>query len=160
MLPKVSFTDTDTEENGSSMLSRFGKMTAFNHPILRGAIDPIVQHNRFMANIEAKHPLNIDPAKGALAEEQQSNLIKDNSMRSKTDLDAFMKRINQQKSLVFTAKAKPASKITMQPTAQEEVASGEGMPLPDTAEVDIEAQVEAAKQLLKTIQMRNQAADN
>ena len=44
MLPKVSFTDDEKAENGSKMLSRFGKMTTSNYPIMK-AIDPVLQHN-------------------------------------------------------------------------------------------------------------------
>ena len=66
MLPKVSFTDNQKEENGSKMLSRFGKMTTFNYPIFRGN-DPITQHTEFLANIEKKNPLN-DAVKEALLE--------------------------------------------------------------------------------------------
>ena len=40
MLPKVSFTDDEKAENGSKMLSRFGKQTHYSYPIFRG-IDPI-----------------------------------------------------------------------------------------------------------------------
>ena len=39
-LPKASFTDDKMDDNGSHMLSRFGKQTTFNYPIFRG-IDPI-----------------------------------------------------------------------------------------------------------------------
>lgn len=49
MLPKVSFTDDRKEENGSKMLSRFGKMTTYNYPIFRGP-DPVTTHSRFVEN--------------------------------------------------------------------------------------------------------------
>ena len=40
MLPKVSFTDTEKDENGSKMLSRMGKMTRYSYPVFYAA-DPI-----------------------------------------------------------------------------------------------------------------------
>ena len=46
-LPKVSFTDDKKEENGSKMLSRFGKQTNYNYPIFR-ALDPVEQHEAHM----------------------------------------------------------------------------------------------------------------
>ena len=68
MLPKVSFTDDAREENGSKMLSRFGKMTRFSYPMMYG-VDPIVQHNDFVKNIAKKDPNNIDHA--AIAKEEE-----------------------------------------------------------------------------------------
>lgn len=47
MLPKVSFTDDDKDENGSKMLSRFGKMTRFNYPVLYGN-DPVALHASYL----------------------------------------------------------------------------------------------------------------
>ena len=69
MLPKVSFTDNQKEENGSKMLSRFGKQTTFLYTIFKSS-DPIVQHHKFLANIEKKNPLNIDSEKIALEEQK------------------------------------------------------------------------------------------
>ena len=54
MLPKVSFTDDAKEENGSKMLSRFGKMTRYNSPMFYGA-DPITQHVQFLKTREQNH---------------------------------------------------------------------------------------------------------
>ena len=93
MLPKVSFTDDVKDENGSKMLSRFGKMTRFNYPLLYGT-DPISQHNKFMSNRAKKDPSNIDHEKIAKEEEFLNNKMRDNSMRSKTDLDGFLRRMN------------------------------------------------------------------
>ena len=47
MLPKVSFTDDQKDENGSKMLSRMGKMTRYNYPVFYGA-DPITLHQRYL----------------------------------------------------------------------------------------------------------------
>lgn len=93
MLPKVSFTDNKKEENGSKMLSRFGKMTTFNYPIFRG-VDPIEQHSKFLTNIDRKNPLNIDAEKEAILDEKRQIMQRDNSVKSKTDLQGFIKRMN------------------------------------------------------------------
>ena len=93
MLPKVSFTDNQKEENGSKMLSRFGKQTTFLYTIFKSS-DPIVQHHKFLANIEKKNPLNIDSEKIALEEQKHEQMMRDNSVRSKTDLSGFIKRMN------------------------------------------------------------------
>ena len=50
MLPKVSFTDDNKDENGSKMLSRMGKMTRYNYPVFYGA-DPVALHQRYLSNI-------------------------------------------------------------------------------------------------------------
>ena len=92
-LPKFSFTDDEKTENGGKMLSRFGKMTKYNYPILKGA-DPIEQHTRFLTNMAKNDPSNIDHEKEALEEERRQNKLKDNSMQTKTDLDGFLKRMN------------------------------------------------------------------
>jgi hypothetical protein len=54
-LPKVSFTDDSMEENGSRMLSRFGKQTTFNYPIFRG-VDPLEQHALRMSQLMRRDP--------------------------------------------------------------------------------------------------------
>ena len=40
-------------------------------------------------------PSNIDHEKEALQEERRQNMLKDNSMQTKTDLDGFLKRMTQ-----------------------------------------------------------------
>ena len=60
MLPKVSFTDDEKDENGSKMLSRMGKMTRYNYPVFYG-IDPIGLHEKFLANEKRKEEFgNVD----------------------------------------------------------------------------------------------------
>ena len=94
MLPKVSFTDDVKEENGSKMLSRFGKMTRFNYPVFYG-VDPVSQHVQFLKNREKGDPNNIDHEAIAKEEEAMNIKMQDNSMQSKTDLDGFIRRMNQ-----------------------------------------------------------------
>ena len=94
MLPKVSFTDEDKEENGSKMLSRFGKMTRFNYPVLYGN-DPVALHAHYLQCQELNDSGNIDHEKIAREEEMKSIQLRNNSMKSKTDLDDFIKRMNQ-----------------------------------------------------------------
>ena len=174
MLPKVSFTDDAKEENGSKMLSRFGKMTRFNYPVFYG-VDPVSQHAQFLKNIDKKDPNNIDHETIAKEEEMRNIKARDNSMESKTDLDGFIRRMNQQKALVFTKKAMPSSKISsvkkphLEESRAQALESYDSMggehhnfssiqtkPTSDIEEVDIDAQIEAAKALLKNIRMRNQ----
>ena len=60
MLPKVSFTDDEKDENGSKMLSRMGKMTRYNYPVFYG-IDPISLHEKFLTNEKRKEEFgNVD----------------------------------------------------------------------------------------------------
>ena len=47
MLPKVSFTDMKSQNNGTECFSRGGKMTNFNYPIFK-ANDPIATHEKTM----------------------------------------------------------------------------------------------------------------
>ena len=165
------------------MLSRFGKMTNYNYPILQ-AEDPVVTHKRFLAAIAKNDPMKIDFEKQAQEEERREHMQRDNSMKSKTDLQGFIRRMNQQKALVFTQKAVPAAKVKIdanqadvgnkrqsvgkqstsirQPVtatgdqntktghAQEEDANMRHS-IESEIEVDIDAQVEAARELLSSI---------
>ena len=99
-------------------------------------------------------------------------------MHSKCDLDGFMKRMVQQKAQVFTQKAVNPTKVFLNQHTNNEDKKGSWLEtslpadegsLPATKgqdnnavlateeSFDIEAQVEAAKLLVQSIQMRNQA---
>ena len=67
------------------MLSRFGKMTTYNYPILQ-AEDPVITHKRFLAAVARNDPMKIDFEKHAQEEERRENMLRDSSMKSKTDL--------------------------------------------------------------------------
>lgn len=65
----------------------------------------------FLKNLERNDPDNIDHERIALEEERLSNMRRDNSMHSKTDLDGFLKRMNQSKAQIFTKKAVQQQKV-------------------------------------------------
>ena len=113
MLPKVSFIDQEGDENGSVMLSRFGKQTTKNYGIFR-APDPIRQHARYITKIANADPTNYDKEKEMEEEKKKENMVLNNSLQPKTDIDGFIKRMNQQKAQVFTQKQVPAAKLPKQ----------------------------------------------
>ena len=70
MLPKVSFTDEEKDENGSKMLSRMGKMTRYNYPVFYG-VDPISVHQKYLQAVKKKEEFgNVDHSKQAKAMEE------------------------------------------------------------------------------------------
>ena len=80
----------------SKMLSRMGKMTRYNYPVFYG-IDPISLHEKFLANEKRKEEFgNVDHEKQAKEEAKLESVLRsNNSNRSKTDIESFMKRMVQ-----------------------------------------------------------------
>ena len=114
MLPKASFVDfKDSDENGSSMLSRAGKLTTKNNMIFT-APDPMKQHARYTAAIANSDPTNYDKEKEMAEEKKKENMLLNNGLQPKTDIEGFIKRMNQQKAQIFTQKITPA-KIREEP---------------------------------------------
>ena len=73
MLPKVSFTDEKSSNNGTECLSRRGKLTTFNYPIFQ-ARDPITVHEKSMKKACRKEKTmthGIVPGKPPTAEQME-----------------------------------------------------------------------------------------
>ena len=136
------------------MLSNYGKRVTKNFQCFFQE-NPVAIEERRIANIDKKEAkLKEAGIKNYEEEIKRSESIRDNIPKKLgADLGGFIKRINQQKSQVFTNKANSPSKLSQRRLNTD---SNEFMieEADDMSHVDIEYQVQEAQKLVESIQMK------